>query len=98
MILFVEFGTDFARHTDVTDVVSKFVDANVASEVMVFFQFEQVFLAAGGQESAHAAGPLVAGQSVVLGQLFALVLPPFGEVGGDLVAADNVQFGTGGHQ
>ena len=92
-VLLAELAADTVRHAPVLDIVGKLVDADVAAAVAVLGKLEQVLLAAGSQKPAHAAGPLVNGQLAFEG--LALGMPPFGQIGSSLIAADDVQFGPG---
>src|SRR6202453_3459138 len=87
---------NIAWNSKLVDTMGELMDADVASGVAILFQLEEILLAAGGNSASHAARALVNRQSVVFRQRFALLEAPFREIGGDLIAADDVQFGVGG--
>src|SRR5437867_11021463 len=72
----------------------EFMEADIAAAVAVCFEFEEVFLTAGCEASAHAPGALVASEAVVFIEGLAFIVTPFRQIGGNLVAADYVQFGA----
>ena len=78
--------------------MGKFVQTNIAPKVAVLFEFEQIFLSTGGEAAAHAASALIPGQAMILGEGLCLVLLPLGKIGGDLVAANDVELDAGGEQ
>ncbi len=76
--------------------MSEFVDADVAAAIAVVIQAEQVLLAAGGGQPAHAASPLVYSQISVKGP--PLHAAELGQVRSDLIAPDDVQLRAGHFQ
>ena len=97
-VLLVEFCAQVARDAVTADVMGELVEADVTSAIAVFFELEEVLLAAGGQQTAHAASAFIAGQPVIFVELHALVMTPFGQIGSDLVTPDNVKLGSGGDE
>ncbi len=97
MVLLVELRPGFFIKPIIADGMAEFMHADIASEIFILFQFEQIFFTAGGQPSAHAAGALIAGQPVIFRKGLAFVLTPLRQVGGDLVFPDDMEldFGRG---
>src|SRR3989442_1313789 len=94
MVLFIEALSDFSRQAVISNIVGKLVYTNIASVIPIILQLEQIFLAAGGQQPAHSSCALVSGFTMVFWPRHSLVMPPFREVGGHLVATDDVQLGA----
>ena len=94
MVLLIEPGADPLWNAVVSNVVGKLMDADVASAITIFFEFEEVLFTARGQQAAHAASALIASETMVLRPGHALVVAPFGQIGGDLVTSDDMEFGA----
>src|SRR5438874_933065 len=93
--LLVESLARLSPNSVIANAMGEFMQTDVSAAVAVLLQLEQIFLTARGQASAHAARALIASQPVVFLERFAFIVTPFGKVGGDLVAANDVQFGAG---
>src|ERR1043166_1637850 len=95
LILAIEPGPHPRCDAVIAEGMSELVNADIPSTIAINRQPQKILFATRNQAPAHAPCPLISGQAAVLGQRFSLVVLPFRQVGGDLIAANNMEFYSG---